>query len=311
MRAPTGEQHVLSRSTGSRQSRAIITELAASLREFTIDGVAITEPYAESETPPFGCGIALAPWPNRVRDGRWRYEGAWQQLGLSEPELGNALHGLLRFTPYTVLEREQHAITLAATVFPQLGYPFLLDTTVRYELEESGLRVTHGVTNRSSVAAPVAFGAHPYFRIGEVAVDDLVVTIEATNYIEVDARLNPIAQPATAGTPFELSHGVRVGELGHGATFDAALGGLVARDGRIRHRLEAPDGRALEIWQQADWEFVQVFVTREFPRQGGLATAIAIEPMTAAPDALNSGLGLRWLAPGESWNTSWGVNYVH
>ena len=37
--------------------------------------------------------------------------------------------------------------------------------------------------------------------------------------------------------------------------------------------------------------------------------AVALEPMTAPPDALNSGTGLIWLEPGESWTSSWGVRY--
>ena len=69
MRAPTGEQFVLTRSTAAGSSTAIITEVAASLRTFQIDGVDLTEPYPAEKTPPFGDGIVLVPWPNRVEDG--------------------------------------------------------------------------------------------------------------------------------------------------------------------------------------------------------------------------------------------------
>src|SRR5690606_4908271 len=160
------------------------------------DGVAVTEPYDHDSLPPFGCGIVLAPWPNRVRDGRWQLDGETQQLDLTEPARDNAIHGLLRNTPYTVVDRTDAAITLAATVFPQHGYPFMLDTTVRYELVEGGLRVTHTASNRSDAAAPVAFGVHPFFRIGDVPVEDLVLTLAAGTRVGVDDRLNPTGDVA-------------------------------------------------------------------------------------------------------------------
>ena len=139
MRAPTGEQFELSMSWAGGSARAIITELAASLRVLEIDGVAVTEPYDHDSLPPFGCGIVLAPWPNRVRDGRWQLDGETQQLDLTEPARDNAIHGLLRNTAYRVIERSAASITLSATVFPQHGYPFLLQTSVRYEVVADGL----------------------------------------------------------------------------------------------------------------------------------------------------------------------------
>lgn len=306
MSAPTGEQFVLTRSSGSRQSRAIITEVAAALRELVVDGVAITEPFDEQATPPFSCGIVLTPWPNRVADGRWELDGQTQQLDLTEPARHNALHGLLRNSPYTVVERDEASITLAATVFPQHGYPFLVDTTVRYELLESGLKVTHTAANRSDAAAPVAFGVHPFFRIGDVPVEELRLTLPAATRFETDDRLNPTAEVPVDGTRFDLNAGPKVGEL----DLDDAYGGLTT-DGDLAHtRLTAPDGAAVDIWQEAEWQWVQVFTTREFPKNGGHGLAVAIEPMTAPPNALNNGQGLRWLAPGESWSTSWGVDYA-
>ncbi|MCW4386088.1 aldose 1-epimerase family protein [Salinibacterium sp. SYSU T00001] len=306
MRAPTGEQFELHLSHEGRTARAIITELAASLRVLEIDSVAVTQPYPEESLPPFGCGIVLAPWPNRVRNGRWELDGTTQQLDLTEPARNNAIHGLLRNAPYTVAERTDTAITLAAPVFPQHGYPFLLDTTVRYELLPGGLAVTHTATNRSTAPAPVAFGVHPFFRIGEVPVEELVLTVEAETRVETDDRLNPIGVEAVDGTRFDLRGGRPVGEL----ELDDAFGDLTARDGRITHTLAAPGGREVRIWQEEQWGWVQVFTTREFPQGEGRGLAVAIEPMTAPPDALNSGQGLRWLDPEETWSASWGVEYA-
>jgi len=305
MRAPTGEQFALSRTTPHGEAVAVVTEVAASLRVLSIGGIDLTEPYPEDTVPPFGDGIVLVPWPNRVEDGLWIHEGAAQVLDLTEPALHNALHGLLRDRPYSVLERTPDAVTLAATVNPTRGYPFTLDTTVRYELGDDGIRVTHGVVNAGGKRAPYAVGTHPFLRLGEVPTYELTLAVAAGTRFETDARLNPIRESSVDGTEYDL----RAGRLVAGLDLDDAFGGVTSVDGVSRHRLTAPDGRFVELWQESDFAYVQVFTTRIFPKDGGLGTAIAVEPMTAPPNAFNSGQGLRWLEPGESWSGSWGIRY--
>jgi aldose 1-epimerase len=288
--------------------RATITEVAAALREFTVDGVDLTEPYPRSATPPFACGISLAPWPNRVADGLWHLHGKPQQLDITEPDKNNALHGLLRYTGFRLVERTDASVTLGAHVFPQHGYPFHLDTTVRYGLVDGGLDVTHSVLNLSEAAAPVALGAHPFLTIGDVPTADLTLTVHASTRFEVDARLNPIREIPVEGT-YDLRTGRPVGEI----DFDDAFGGVQTVDG-VSAVLAAPDGRRVLLVQDANHGYVQVFTTRGFPKHSGGGNgepglAVAVEPMSAPPNALNSGLGLRWVQPGETWQASWGIQY--
>lgn len=284
---------------------AEVGTVAAVLCALRVGEVDLTEPLPrETAPPPFCSGIALAPWPNRVRAGRWTHDGAVQQLDITEPARGGALHGLLEFTEYEVRERTDAAITLGAVVHPQHGWPFLLDTWVRFELAPDGLTVRHGARNLSAVRAPYATGTHPYPRVGDVDVADLVLTVPADEYLRVDERLDPIEWlPVSGGT--DLRAGVRVGDL----ELDTAFRGLAPADG-VTATLTAPDGSRLEIWQDADWRYLQVFTTPIFPKAAGLGTAVAIEPMTAPPDALNSGDGLIWLEPGEHYEGAWGFRYV-
>ena len=305
MRAPTGVQFALSRSTPHGEAVAVITEVAASLRVLSIGGIDLTEPYAEHAVPPFGDGIVLVPWPNRVEDGLWIHEGSAQVLDITEPAMHNALHGLLRDRPYSVVERTPNTVTLAATVHPTRGYSFMLDTTVRYELVDDGIRVTHGVVNVGEKSAPYAVGTHPFLRLGNVPTYELTLAVAAGTRFETDARLNPIRESSVDGTGYDLRAGRLVADL----DLDDAFGGVTSVDGVSHHRLTAPDGRFVELWQESDFAYVQVFTTRIFPKDGGLGTAIAVEPMTAPPNAFNSGQGLRWLEPGESWSGSWGIRY--
>lgn len=286
-------------------ARAEIGTVAAVLRSLNVAGVQLTEPLVDgTQSPPFASGIILAPWPNRVRDGVWTHEGETQQLDITETSRGNALHGLLRFADYEVRAQSPASVTLGAIIPPQHGWPFLLDTWVRYEVRADGLTVTHGVTNLGAARAPYATGAHPFLRIGDTPVEDLVVSVAAATYIDVDDRLNAIGEVPVDGTRFDARLGVRVGDV----EYDTAFGGVTHRDGASAW-LTAPDGATLELVQDVDWGYVQVFTTPAFPRPAGAGFAIAIEPMTAPPDALNSGQGVQWLEPGESSEGSWGLRY--
>lgn len=300
-----GEQFELTLEAAGRTVRAVITEVAAAIRHLSVDGLEITAGFDDDVPPPFGCGIVLVPWPNRVRDGQWTYEGRTLQLDITEPHLGNALHGLLRNTPYQLVERSTDSICLRAQVFPQNGYPFRLDTRVRYTVVADGIEVTHTVRNIGSSCAPVAIGAHPFLAIGDVVGDKLTLTVSADHHIEVDDRLNPIGVASVHETEWDLSEGKVVSTL----DLDDAWSGLTVTDGGSTHWLSAPDGRTVSLWADEQFGYVQVFITREFPRRGELITAVAIEPMTAPADAFNSGEGLRWIQPGDSWSVSWAVRY--
>ncbi len=291
--SPTGLQVHLQLADVSAQ----IAQVGASLRSLRVGGVDLISPYPLDSPTPSCSGVVLAPWPNRVRDGRWDDEGTERQLAITEPKLGNASHGLLRFTAYEV-EQTDAATTLRATIVPQTGYPYLIDTSVTYVMRTDGIDVTHSLTNHSGSAAPVALGTHPFLTIGDVDPHELVLRVPAETAFETDERMLPTGtRPADAA----LRDGIRLGD----ASLDTGFTDLARdADGLVRHSLTAPDGRRLTLWQGAGFDFVQVFTTDKYP---GLDLALAIEPMTAPADALNSGLGIRRLAPGETWTLEWGI----
>ncbi|QDE33696.1 aldose 1-epimerase family protein [Microbacterium foliorum] len=276
---------------------AQIAQVGASLRSLRIGSVDLIAPYPLDSPTPSCSGVVLVPWPNRVRDGLWNDDGTERQLAITEPKFTNASHGLLRFTAYDFSETAS-GTTLSATIFPQTGYPYLVETSVTYVLRADGIDVTHALTNRSATAAPVALGTHPFVTIGDVDPHELVLRVPAQTAVTTDERMLPTGtHPADAA----LRDGVRLGDL----TLDTGFTGLERdADGLVRHSLTAPDGRRLTLWQGAGFDFVQVYTTDKYP---GQSLAVAIEPMTAPADALNSGIGLRRLNPGETWTLEWGI----
>ncbi|PZU37544.1 MAG: galactose mutarotase [Microbacterium sp.] len=298
---PTGRQFVL-RSPEGRVG-AQVAQLGASLRALRVDDTDLVTPYPAGAATPAASGIVLVPWPNRVRDGIWTQRGETRRLAISEPALGNAAHGLLRFAPYSADSTAESAgdtVTLRATVFPQTGYPFQLDTAVTYALRADGIHITHRIENIGKDDAPVALGTHPYLMIGGVDTATLTLRSSGATRFVVDARKLPTDEvPVDADT--DLRAGRVVGEL----DLDTAYGALARDDdGRVRHSLTAPDGRRVTLWQGPGFEYAQIFTTDRYP---GHPVAVAVEPMTAPADALNSGRGLRWLEPGENWTLEWGI----
>lgn len=290
---PTGEQFEIA----AGDVAATVTEVGAGLRAFTADGLPYVETFPVDRRPPRGAGDVLVPWPNRTADGRWSWNGAVQQLALNEPAAGNAIHGLLQHTFYDVVERSADAITLGARVAPQPGWPVPLATQVRYAVAADGLTVTHTVLNIGTEAVPFGVGAHPYIRAGDAATDDCTLRLGASTALPLERGL-----PSGPPRPGDFKTGHRLA----GLELDHCFGGCVpaAGDTLVRHRLLGPDGGGVELWAEPDFRWVQVFTPADHPDRG---RAVAVEPMTCPPDALNSGTDLITLAPGESWTGSWGL----
>ena len=295
----TGRQYEIRRG----DALAVVTELAAGLRLYSRAGVQLTETYGDDEISPGAAGITLAPWANRVEDGIWYLDGKKQQLDITEVSRNNASHGLLRNSAYNLVDESQYSVTLEATVFPQHGYPFVVRHRVQYLLaEDLGLKVRQTLINDSNSPAPFVLGAHPYVRLGDSDMEDLTLTVAADTRLVADERLIPRSAEPVSGDS-DLRAGRRVGDL----DIDVALTDLASDGGSARHTLRAPDGRSVTLWQDEACSYVHVFVTTQLP---GRPKAVALEPMTGPANAFNSGDGLRWLPPGESFTMTWGIDAV-
>jgi aldose 1-epimerase len=273
---------------------AAIAEAGATLRSWCVDGVELLDTFAAGAPPDSFRGAVLAPWPNRVRDGRYRFGGAEHRLVLNEPERGAALHGLVLDERFAVVERATHAVTLACDLRPRPGYPFAVRVEVSYELGATGLQLELRATNTGDGPAPFGGGLHPYLR---GRADDWALEVPAATRIPVDERMLPSGPPVpVAGTADDFTRARHVGRR----QIDTCFGDLARDgDGRARVRLAAPE-RAIEVWLDEGFRFVHVYTADAVDDPARARAGIAIEPITCAPDAFNSGAGLDVLEPGAS-----------
>ena len=300
MTLPTGEQLLLAHG----DQRAVITEVGATLRDYVKGGVQVVEGFSADEMATGGHGQLLFPWPNRLATGEWTFSGRTARAALNEPHLGNAMHGLVRYRPFTIDSIAQNRCQLSLLVHPEPGYPFLALVEVAYHLGGFGLTVTTTVTNADQVPLPFGLGFHPYLAAPLHGVDKAILSVPAEGVVSIDERRRPTGaiEPVARGAndwrePAQISD----------AVLDATFCELVRDDsGWATARLAEVDTGTVELSVDRTFPYLQVFTgdTLQGPRT---RTAVGIEPMTCPPDALRTGKDLVVLEPGQRWTGSWRV----
>ncbi len=249
----------------------------------------------------------MAPWPNRVADGRYSWGGT-QQLPLTEPERGNALHGLVSWVRWAPVSHDPDQVVLEHALVPQTGYPFQLLLRATYRLDEGGLTTTLAATNVGSAAAPYGCGPHPYLVAGGGRVDDWSLSLPASRYLEVsEDRLLPVAEKAVDGSLYDFRNGAPIGD----AFIDHAFTSLaVGTDGLTRVRLTGADGGGVECsWDPDTLPWVQVH-TADRRNRDESRLGLAVEPMTCPPDAFNLQRNVIVIEPGATHTASWTITAI-
>jgi aldose 1-epimerase len=305
----------LSLTAGGGTIEASFNPLGARQVALKHNGRNALQPYDLSKTPPFATGFVMAPWANRMRDGRWvDSSGVVHANPINEERTQTALHGLLMDTVYEVTEQTETQVTFTATLNSTDGYPFEVTTYISYRLVESGLEVTQGAINHSAAPAPYQTGAHPYPFIDGLKTGDLEILVPATHWWQVDDRLLPIGVAPVEGTALDARDWRRLS----GFCIDNGFLNLARdADGLFRTTLRAPgesgDPRRVVIWQDVNFPQVHVFSTPIYPVAGQpdqVVHGITVEPVTAGPDAFNTGVDLIWLSPEQPWEARWGIQLL-
>jgi aldose 1-epimerase len=280
---------------------AVVTEVGGGLRALSFGDVRVIDGYAEEEMCTGGRGQVLFPWPNRLEDGCYEFEGLEATAALDEPEAHNAIHGLVRWLRWS-LEAEAPDVAVArCRLAPQPGYPWGLAVSLTYRVGASSLSVDVSVasTGEAPVPAPFGIGFHPYLDAGEGGVDGVVLRLPAATRLLTDDRGLPRAAAPTAGTEYDFREGRPIGALRLDDCFtDLPPSWSVG--------LERSDGMSLELFAEEGFDYVMCYSGDTLPPPER-RRALAVEPMTCPPNALRSGESLVVLSPGETWEGRWGI----
>jgi aldose 1-epimerase len=144
-------------------------------------------PEANYGNPSDCASFVLVPWSNRIRDARFRFEGAEYQLTPTGSE-GMASHGVGRNYPWRdeALEPQRAWLQFNTGDYSGLNFPFRFSTWIEYRLEGANFVISTTLRNEDSRNMPGAFGHHPYYqREFDGPGDSVQLEIPCTEYFEL------------------------------------------------------------------------------------------------------------------------------
>lgn len=247
-------------------------------------------------------GDVLLPWPNRIRDGKYTYNGKDFTVPTNESSRGTALHGLLFNVEWNLLKKGESTISFGYTLKASDGYPTQLDSVVSYALDDSGLTWTIESTNVGEVSAPYGVSIHPYLtaRPGE-KVDRWTLQLPSKFFMDVDSeRLLPLGEK-TVPEIFDFTSGKIIGDtfIDHAFLIDSAISNQ-------RIVLTDSEGKGVFMDYSTNMKWIQIH-TADRDGGAGSRTCLAVEPMTCPPDAFNLNRDVIDLQPGDSHVGQWRI----
>ncbi len=250
----------------------------------------------------------LFPFPNRIRNGEYIWEGKTYHLPRNDPSGRNAIHGFACRRAWNVVKQEADDTRAAVAAEFRSAvegaearelWPAEYVLRVKYSLTERRLAVLAEVENPGPVPLPFGLGYHPYFRVAATPFEE-----SASCRVQVPARDYWVLQdslPSGERKPVEGGRDLLQPRPYPELKLDDVLTGLPGGDGLCpRGSVYWKTGPAeLRVLASADFRDVVVFTPPH--RQ-----AICIEPYTCVTDAINlqargSDAGWRVLGPGEHW----------
>jgi aldose 1-epimerase len=280
-----------------------VVEVGGGLRTYSAGGREVLDGYPDDEMSSSGRGQVLIPWPNRIQDGSYEYDGRRHQLPIDDVEEQDAIHGLVRWSAWTVGERTADRVVMEHLLHPRPGYPFSLAIAIEYELSDRGLHVRTTAVNRGARTCPYGSGAHPYLAVAAPSVDSISLRVPARTVLRSDERGIPAGTATVEGTRYDFRRPRPIGAT----VLDNGFTDLEwDEDGRARvelHDRERGDG--LTLWVDETYPYLMLFTGDPLPDVD--RRSLAVEPMTCPPNAFRSGEALIHLEPGDAFTSTWGI----
>lgn len=266
----------------------VLTNYGAALNSYKYKGVEFVSGYkspGEIAQQQYK-GVVLAPFPNRVAEAAYAFEGAAYQLPINREKEGLALHGLLYNKAFEILSQSKSELLITYSYKAEVeSFPFCFILEIRYQLENNGrLKICATVTNNSEGNMPFGFGWHPYLQIGS-EINELSLDFPASKKLLLNDKKIPTGKVATF---LEAQSLIALKDYEFDDCFKLSNEEQVAfilSDGKQSLKVQAKS--------LGDFPYFQLYTPKD--RQ-----TIAIEPMTCAPDAFNNKLGLISMPSGSS-----------
>jgi aldose 1-epimerase len=241
----------------------------------------------------------LHPWANRVADLSFTVAGREIDLAdhldlVSLDPNGHPIHGLLAGAGGWRVERHEHApdgavlgaaFDFASDQALMEAFPFPHRLEVEARVTGGTLMITTALRATGDAPVPVSFGYHPYLQLPGLDRGSWEVEIPVDRRVDLDEEELPTGEMEETE--------VEGGPLGS-RTFDDEFGAPA------EPFVLAGGGRRIEVSFGEGYPYSQVYAPAD-------DDVIAFEPMTAPTNALVSGLDLKLIQPGESFEASFSI----
>ncbi|MFK3661417.1 aldose-1-epimerase [Scandinavium sp. NPDC088450] len=264
--------------------QAQIVTVGAGMASLTHRGRHVVIPHPPEAMPLAHLGKVLIPWPNRIANGSYQHEGVTLTPAINDRAGKAAIHGLLAWQNWQIVEQSTVHVVLSAFLPPNYGYPFMLAAEVTYSLDEqTGLSARILSKNIGDATAPYGAGVHPYLTCNLQSIDDCELRLPTCQIFDVTT-----SRFYTDKT-LDFQQTRMIGTTCIDNTFN-----VPQHDTPWEVRLAHPQ-TGMSVWLRSEQPWIQVYSGEKLQRRG-----LAVEPMSCPPDAFNSGIDRLWLKPGDT-----------
>lgn len=247
----------------------------------------------------------LAPWPNRIRDGKYSVDNKTFVASINEVSRQTSLHGVVNNLIWNVKDKSDKHVELEVELPESVAYPFSLLFRVRYELSDTGLGIEIQATNPGISKAPYGVSIHPYLIADPTEkVDEWTLDMNSNEVFAVDEkRLLPTRLCEVSELNFDFQQGSIIGDrfIDHAFKVDKAKPRTIT--------LVSQSGFGVKMAFDESSHWIQIHTA---DREGGsdARRCLAVEPMSCPPDAFNSNIDLIRLNRGESTKSNWWISGI-
>ncbi len=237
----------------------------------------------------------LVPWSNRIRDGRFSFNGETIQLKARAD--GTAMHGVVRNLPWVIESQDAEHIQLSfdSRHHDHLNFPFAFQSIATFRLEAAKFVMELSLRNTDSRPFPAGIGHHPYF-VRTINGDEVQLEVPCDRMFDLKDKM-AYAEPIPVNEHLDFRQAKPLGST----EIDNLLTGT---DHHCPIRLIYPqNGFVLDMLSDAIFKHVIVYAPEGMP-------FYAVEPVTNANDGFNlyangiEGSGVFILQPDEVVNGS-------
>lgn len=242
----------------------------------------------------------LSPFPSRLRNGTYTFQGKTYHLPLNDFSGKHAIHGLIAGAGFErQANTEEDTLTYHYQFPGEEGYPFSFEIRIIYKLSKQGLSITTRYKNTGNSSLPLGDGWHPYLRFPE-SIDQYFLSFTPVAKMELDKDLLPTGKllstfPAFRGSEKKMVISIKDLKLDDVFLIEPETG---------RHEVQLfNDELTVTVWQETGPKKYNYLVLYTPDSRDG----IAVEPLTCGPDMLNTGAAMIVLKPGEVHELMMGI----